>query len=463
MKVSIETKGELERRMTVTVPAEEVGARYRRELSRAAKDLRLKGFRPGHVPNSEIERRFGVRLRREVALEVARGSLPSAIEQEALMPATAPVLELTDWQEGRDLHFHATFECMPEFAMVDFGELELIRPSVEITEEDIDRHVQKMCRRYTKWEAVSDRASQQGDRLLLDFELHDPESGETISARSNIHQGVEDFSEDPYALPPTEGLKGVSPGDSPEFEWQVPEEYPGTEIAGRPLKVRYRIREVNQPIIPDPDDQELLDSLGIQDLTSLRSNIEESMTRHRDELIASLMREQGLRRISESTEFTLPEGMVRDHMQRDRRQYEQLREYRQHQQQGSEGQALDIDQPEDWDEGKSRQQACEYVKAALLLRRILEDHDLQVPDGDLEREVRRRCRTARDPQAKYLEILQDEEQLERIEAELRQYEAMQYIVDHARLVDRNETYESLLRLSPMDLMPDLKEKENPGN
>ena len=459
MKVSVETKSELERRMTITVPAGEISSRYRTELSRTAKDVRLKGFRPGHVPRSEVERRFGVRLRKEVALEVARGTLPRAVEQEDLAIATAPVLELAEWQEGRDLHFHATFECMPEFSMVDFGGLELIRPRVEVTEEDIDRHVQEMCRRHTKWEAAPDRASQEGDQLVIDFELSDPESGETISSQTHVHQGVEDFSEDPYALPPSEGLKGVNPGDELEFPWKVPEDYPGAEIAGRELKVRYTIREVNQPAVPKPDDKELLESMGMDDLESLRSNIKEHMSRHRDELIGSLMREQGLRRISDSTEFTLPEGMVRDQMQRDRQQFEQMRQYREYQMHGSIGHADDVKSREDWDEGKSRERACEYVKAALLLRRILEDHDLQVPDEDLEQEVRRRCRTAQDPQATYLEILQDEEQLERIEAELRQYEAMQYIVDHASLVDRDETYESLLRLSPMDLMPDLRDGE----
>lgn len=462
MKVSVETKGELERRLTVTVPAGEVSSRYRNELSRVARDVQLKGFRPGHVPKSEVERRFGVRLRKEVALEVARGTLPRAVEQEELALATAPVLDLTDWQDGRDLHFHATFECMPEFALADLSELQLIRPRVEITEEDIDRHVQEMCKRHAKWEAVTDRPSREGDQLILDFELSDPKSGKTISAQSNVRQGVEDFSEDPHALPPLEGLKDVNPGDALEFLWTVPEDHPGTDIAGRELSVRYTIRDVNQPVVPQPDDRELLDSMGMDDLDSLRSNIKESLTRRRDELIGSLMREQGLKRVSELIEFTLPEGLVRDQMRRSQQQFEQMREYHQRWQLGPTGHPPDVNTRADWDEGTSRERACEYVKAALLLRRILEDHDLQVPDADLEREVRRRCQMAKDPQASYLEVLQDEEQLERIEAELRQYAAMQYIVDQASLVDRDETYESLLGLSPMDLMPEAADSRETG-
>lgn len=456
MKVSVETKGELERRLSVTVRAEDVGSRYREELSRAAKDVRLKGFRPGHVPNSEIERRFGARLRKEVALDVARGTLPKAIAQESLTPVTAPVLELADWREGRDLHFHATFECMPDIQMIDFSDLQLVRPKVHITEEDIDRHVQEMCRRFAKWEVITDRVSQEGDRVSIDFELKDPDKGETISAQSEMIQGVKDFSEDPFALPPRDGLTGVSAGEELEFTWEVPQDYPGADIAGRELSVRYTIREVQEQILPDPEDEELLERLGMEDLESLRRQLKESMERNRDELIGSLLREQGLRRFSESMVFSLPEGMVRDQMGRIRQEFEQMRRMRELQgmpvdASGSGGQG-----ETEVDEEASETRAREYVKAALLLRRIVEDNELRVPDEELEQEVRRRSQAASDPRAKYQEILEDEEQLVGIEWELRQFHAMQYIVDHATLVDRDESYDSLMQLTPKDLMPDLE-------
>ncbi len=456
MKVSVETKGELERRISVTVPAEDVSSRYREELTRASKDVRLRGFRPGHVPSSEIERRFGGRLRQEIALDMARGALPKAVEQEALTPVTKPVIELADWREGRDLHFHATFECMPSIQMIDFSDLRLVRPKVQITEEDVDRHVQEMRHRFSKWEAMTDRVSQQGDRVSIDFELIDSEKGETISSQSEMIQGVRDFSEDPFALPPKEGLKGVRAGEELEFTWQVPPDYPGTDIAGRELSVRYIIREVQAPVLPDPEDAELLERFGAEDLASLRRQLKASMERNRDETVASLLREQGLRRFSRSTAFSLPEGLVRDQMRRNREEFEQMRRMRELQGmlagasgEGGQGEG-------EGDEVALEGQAREYVKAALLLRRIIEDNELRVPDEELEQEVRRRSQRAQDPRSKYQEILEDEDQLVGIEWELRQFHAMQYIVDQATLVDRDESYESLMQLTPKDLMPDLE-------
>ena len=457
MKVSVETRGELERRLSVTVPAGEIGSRYREHLSRAAKDVRLKGFRPGRVPRAELERRFGGRLRQEVALDVARGAWQHAAMQESLSPATSPMIELSEWREGSDLHFHATFECMPEIELSDMSELSLVRPTVEISESDVDSVIGQMCQRLATWEEVTDRPSEQGDRLRLGFELTDPESGEILASQPDMIQPVKEFPEDSAALPPREGLVGVKLGEDHEYDWSVPEDYPSEQVAGRNLSIRYSIKQIEREVTPDPDDPRVLDSAKVENVEALRQETRISIERYRDELVASLLREQGLRRLSQSREFSLPEGLVQDQLRRDQSERDQLARLR----------GIDPDaESEDAANGSAhskalqkerRARACDYVKAALLLRAVIEANSLRVEDDQLEAEVRKRASATPDPQAKYFEILQDEEELARIESELRQYQAMQFIVDHAAITDREESYESLLRLTPDDLMPDLKE------
>ena len=450
MKVSVETRGELERRMSVTIPAAQVGSRYQAQLSQAAKELRIKGFRPGKVPKSELERRYGKRLRREVALDIARGAWHRAALQESLNPATSPRLELGDWREGVDLHFHATFECMPEIALADFGELSLVRPQVEIGEKDVDSVLEEMCRRFATWEPVGDRASQTGDRLRLAFELKDVERAEVVASQEDMIQPVQDRTEDATALPPREGLVGVRAGEDCEYDWEVPEEYPSEEISGRTLRIHYHIKEVQREVIPDPEAPAVLANAGVDTIEALRQQTQASIERYKDSLVDSLLREQALRRLADISEFSLPEGLVLDQLRRDAAEQAQLSRLR-------EARGLPAQSSDESESEARRTKACEYVKAALLLRAILEKHELTVEDEHLQAEVRKRAGASADPQAKYLEILQDEEELRRIESELRQHEAMQYIVDHASIQDREETYESLLRLTPFDLMPDLQE------
>ena len=460
MKVSVETKGELERRISVTVPAAEVSTRYKEELSRAAKDVHLKGFRPGRAPASELERRFGRRFRREVALDVAREKWPEAAEQESLKPATAPRLELGDWQEGLDLHFHATFECMPEFDLIDFSALELVRPKAEVTDQDIDAVLDKMCQEQKVFEPSDGRESQMGDHLTVDFQLVDKDSDDVVNSQESVAQPVSDFSEDPYAVPPTTGLAGVRAGETHEFEWQVPEAYPGKEIAGRQLLVRYAILAVLEPVVPKPDDAEFLQRTGLESLEALRDAIRDSLERNRDQHVEGLMREQALRRLSDARDFSLPEGMVLDQMGRLAREREQYIEHLKKSlafEGGTPGSELeDLKQ-----DPQARSRAREYVKAALLLRKVIDTHDLSVTDDALEDEIRRRSQQGQDPQARFMEILENEDMVAAIEHELLQQAAMQYVVDRASVAEREESLQALLKRKAEDFAAGQNEAGEP--
>ena len=59
MQVSVETTQGLERRLTISVPAEKVDVEVKNRLRHIAKTQRINGFRPGKVPASVIQKRYG--------------------------------------------------------------------------------------------------------------------------------------------------------------------------------------------------------------------------------------------------------------------------------------------------------------------------------------------------------------------------------------------------------------------
>ena len=453
MKVSVETKGELERRISVTVPAEDVSTRYKDELSRFAKDAYLKGFRRGKVPARELERRYGQRLRREIALDVARERWPIAAEQESLKPATAPRFEFTEWHDGRDLHFHATFECMPEFELIDFSELELVRPEAEVIEDDVNEVLEKIREEHTSWQPSEGRTSVLGDRLKVDFEVIDQATDECINREENVERSVADYSDDPLTPPPATGLVDMKAGETHDFEWQVPEDYPGKDIAGRQLLLRYAVHEVLEPQLPDADAPEFLEKVGVESVEALCDAISSSLQRNRDLHVERLMRDQALHRLNEARDFSLPEGMVIDQM---RRLHEERERYVKRIEAGyrAEGQAPQLDFQDLVQDPKDRDRACDYVKSALLLRKVIDTHDIRVEDDALEEAIRERCQYDPDPRARYMEIVQNEDVVAGIEYELLQLAAMQYVVDHASVSTRELPLKDLMKLASDDLVLD---------
>ena len=113
MQVSLETTQGLERRMTITVPAESVDSAVKARLQQLAKTQRINGFRPGKVPVSVIKKRFGAAVRQEVAGEVMQRNFYEAVMQEKVNPAGMPAFSLTKDEDGQDLEFAATFEIYP--------------------------------------------------------------------------------------------------------------------------------------------------------------------------------------------------------------------------------------------------------------------------------------------------------------------------------------------------------------
>ena len=152
MQVFTETTSGLERRLTVGVPAERVESEVNTRLQKAAKNVRLDGFRPGKVPMKVIKQRFGAGVRQEVLGEVMSQSFYEAVNQENLKPAGQPSIEPKSLEEGKDIEFVATFEVFPDIELADMSGIEISRPQAEVTDADIDNMIEIFRKQQGGWE-----------------------------------------------------------------------------------------------------------------------------------------------------------------------------------------------------------------------------------------------------------------------------------------------------------------------
>ena len=81
MQVSVEATSGLERRLTVGIPAEQVDQEVNKRLQKAAKTVRINGFRQGKVPFSVVQKRFGAGVRQEVIGDAINRSYFEAVSQ----------------------------------------------------------------------------------------------------------------------------------------------------------------------------------------------------------------------------------------------------------------------------------------------------------------------------------------------------------------------------------------------
>ena len=168
MQVSIETTSGLERRLTVGVPATRVDQEVDVRLKKAAKDVRIPGFRPGKVPMKVMRQRFGPGVRQEVLGEVMSQSFQEAVIQEKLRPAGQPSIEPRNLEAGKDLEYVATFEVFPDVQASEMSGFDIERPQAEVADDDVDNIIEVFRKQQGSLETV-ERAAADGDKVKIDY------------------------------------------------------------------------------------------------------------------------------------------------------------------------------------------------------------------------------------------------------------------------------------------------------
>ena len=161
MRVSIETAQGLTRKMTIAVPTATFEGQFAEHVRNTASQVKLPGFRPGKVPISEVRRRFGPRLREEVAADLLQSSLQEAVQEQELALASRAEVEIVKLEAGADFEFTATFEVLPEFELADLSQLTVRQPVADVSEPDVDAMVQTLREQRVEWNAV-DREAREG-------------------------------------------------------------------------------------------------------------------------------------------------------------------------------------------------------------------------------------------------------------------------------------------------------------
>ena len=169
MQVSVETLNDLERRVTVQIPAETFAKEIQDRMRSLSKTIRLDGFRQGKIPLKVINRLYGDQVRYEVISRLMESSLQEALVQEKLRPLDGPKIEPKPLEEGQDFEYSATFEILPEFEPTGFENIQVERPVAEVTEQDVDDMIETLRQQRAVWSAV-ERPAREGDRIRVDFE-----------------------------------------------------------------------------------------------------------------------------------------------------------------------------------------------------------------------------------------------------------------------------------------------------
>lgn len=312
MQVSVTSTEGLERRMTVELPADGVEQEIKQRLKSMAGRVRIDGFRPGKVPFTVVEKRYGSQVRQEVQADMVQNSFYEAVQKENLRPAGTPRIEVNA-ASGDKFAFTATFEIYPEVKVVIPADMVVEKPAVEVGDQDVDNMIDKLRKQRAGWEAA-ERPVADGDQVLIDFlgKLNgEPFSGGEAKGYPLVigsKRFIPGFEEQ---------LIGVESGENREVDVTFPEQYQNEELAGKAVVFEVTVHAVNGPKLPDLNDTEFLKTLGVQDggIDALRKDVRDSMARELEQKIAAKVKSQVLDKLFVANPIELPFALVESEIQ----------------------------------------------------------------------------------------------------------------------------------------------------
>jgi trigger factor len=307
MQVSVESVGNLERRITFRLPAGGVESQVGGRLREIARTARIKGFRPGKVPTRVIEQRYGEQIRAEVLDGLLRDRFNEAVRENELRLAGQPRIEPSE-AEGDELAYVATFEVVPDFGEIDVSTLSVVRHTAEVTEEDIDRMIENLRMQRRSWAAVT-RPAQAGDAVELEtwsevdgerLPAEGAESGTTVIGSGAMHPELED------------ALVGMSDGGEKTVEVSYADDWRVQRLAGRTAQVHLKVERVSEQQLPEAD-AAFIRSFGVKSgqMEQFRADIRTNLERElKGALMNRLRREVGEQLIAAFAHVEMPPRLV---------------------------------------------------------------------------------------------------------------------------------------------------------
>ena len=312
MQVSIQSSEGLERRLTVKVPAERIEKEIQDRLKSLASRAKIDGFRPGKVPFTVVQRKYGQQVRFEVQDEVVRTSFQEAVMQQQLRPAGNPRIEANSAEPGKGLEYTAVFEIYPELTQVSLDNITLAKPTTEIADADVSAVIERLRKQRNEWEDATGGA-QDGDRVVIDFvgTLIDDNGDRQPFVGNEGNQVPVVLGSKSFIDGFETQLIGVKAGEERVLNVRFPEQYHAKELAGKAVQFAVKVAAVSVPKLPELNDEFAL-GFGISEggIEALRSEVRNNMQREAEQAIKRKVKQQVLDGLLKANPLTLPRALV---------------------------------------------------------------------------------------------------------------------------------------------------------
>jgi len=384
MKVSTEPVENRQVALNIEMEPVEIDKYLDRAYNRLVKKVSVPGFRKGKAPRDILERHIGKDALFQEALEdLIPRAYKEALDEQKIDAIAQPQFELI---KTEPLVFKAVVPLKPTVKLGDYKQIRVDSKPVKISKKDIDDTIEQLREQQAVLLPV-DRLVQLGDAVTMDVEGE--RGGEPFPIRKDVVYEVIKGARLP--LPGfAEKLEGIAKGEERSFVLSYPQDYEMKELAGKEHAFKVTVKEIKEKKLPEVDD-EFANSLGKDDIASLRKQIESNLTSRAEDRARVELEQTATDKLIELSEVEYPPILVEREV--DRLLNEEARHFTEGLA-GLENYLKTLNKTMDTHREELRPMASKRVVRSLVLGELAETEKIEVKESEIDDEVEKMARDA---------------------------------------------------------------------
>jgi trigger factor len=443
MATAVETLEKLERRITITLPADDIRQEVEKRLKARARTAKAPGFRPGKVPMKMIAAQYGYQVESEVLNDKVGRAFNDVAQENNLRIAGFPKIEPkadADVGEGV-LAFNATFEVYPEVKIGDLSQAEVEKVTSAVTDAEIDKTIEILRKQRAHFHVKGEKGehgdggpnqtAQNGDRATVDF----------VGKIDGVEfQGgkAEDY---PFVLgegrmlPEFEAATiGLKVGEAKTFPLTFPADYHGKDVAGKTAEFTITLKKLEWAHMPEVD-AEFAKSLGVADgdLNKMRKDIKDNLEREVRARAGAKTKDSVMDALLKATEMDVPKALIDQDIER---LVEMTRQDMA--QRGMNVQDMPFP-PELF-----QAQAERRVRLGLILSEVVSANKLQATAEQVKAQIEDIAQSYEDPQQVLKYYYSDRRRLGEVEALVLEENVVNYVLGQAKVAEKSVPFDELM-------------------
>ena len=333
------------------------------------KNVSLKGFRPGKVPQEILKRQFGQAIFGEVLDKVLKDTTTKALQDKKIKPAGQPKIDLKVYGEDKDLEYVISVTEIPKIEIKDIVNIKFDEYSVKIDAKETDKRIQEIAKSQKNFKEVGTNVkAKEGDLVIFDYKANIDGKNFKGSEGKNTQLVL---GKDLFIKGFDIQLIGTKKDDKKNVEVTLPENYPEKELVNKKAIFECTIKNVKnpQPIIIN---DEFAKNLGAKDLNNLKELITKQINDEYKNSLNMLSNRQILSQIEKIKVDQIPENLVEQEVK-----------------------ILTQGMKEDEVNKKKndfQNQAKKRIKTGLILNEFGEQNKIEVTDQELQNEIQKQLR-----------------------------------------------------------------------